>query len=489
MSPSSRVHRHVRQHVVGYLALFIALSGTSYAANKIGSGDIKKNAVLAKHVKDGELSGADVADNGLTGADIDESTLNVLLADGSVTTTKLANAAVTLPKLAFDPATQAELDAVAAGSAPANNSLGAAEPPAADDQIADGSIDSEDLTNGSIVNGDIATTAAIDDAKLATINDAGKVADSALSNNVALLSSPSFQSFTTDLEFAASVDFTVGSDDAVSVNGTRTGTTPGGIFNVQQTNNTTSGFQSIAGLTNNSGTGSTERLLGLVNNDGDPVTEGVEFAGNAFTTAIDASDSDIGTALDVGANDLKTSGATISSTELEKLDGVATRDVNLPLASFFNVTDSATLDFTASDGTSPDFVVASGLPVLEWDADTDGGGANIADIDSVATQFIVPPDYDSAGRIRLTAREISTAGASEQIVCDAANTSGSFGATDTFNLNGVPAVVTGDIDPVVTYVAGGTIVLRCHADDTLGGTTANDVVRLHSASFRYTAAY
>ena len=83
---------------------------TSAARQPVGQ---RGDAVLSKHVKDGEIASSDVADNGLTGADIDEATLNVLLSDGSVTTTKLADAAVTIPKLAFDPATQAELDAVA----------------------------------------------------------------------------------------------------------------------------------------------------------------------------------------------------------------------------------------------------------------------------------------------------------------------------------------------------------------------------------------
>lgn len=42
---SSRVSDHLRSNVIGYLALFVALSGSAYAANKIGTGDIKKGAV------------------------------------------------------------------------------------------------------------------------------------------------------------------------------------------------------------------------------------------------------------------------------------------------------------------------------------------------------------------------------------------------------------------------------------------------------------
>ena len=51
-----------------------------------------------------------------------------------------------------------------------------------------GSVDSAEITDGSIVNVDISPAAAIADTKLATISTAGKVADSALSANVALRS-------------------------------------------------------------------------------------------------------------------------------------------------------------------------------------------------------------------------------------------------------------------------------------------------------------
>jgi len=72
--------------VVAVLALVVALGGTSYAAAKIGSPDIKNNSIKStdikdnslkgKDVKDGSLDGKDVADGGLTGADV---------ADGSLT--------------------------------------------------------------------------------------------------------------------------------------------------------------------------------------------------------------------------------------------------------------------------------------------------------------------------------------------------------------------------------------------------------------------
>jgi hypothetical protein len=57
---------------------------------------------------------------------------------------------------------------------------------------------------GSITNGDIAASANIADTKLATISSAGKVADTALSTNVALLNKPN-QTFTSANNFATTV--------------------------------------------------------------------------------------------------------------------------------------------------------------------------------------------------------------------------------------------------------------------------------------------
>ncbi|MFL5824431.1 MAG: hypothetical protein ACJ764_13430 [Solirubrobacteraceae bacterium] len=73
--------------VVAYLALFVALGGSAYAAASasIGSNDIKPNAILSRHIKDGQVTSADVgasaitsakiAANAITGADIKEQTL------------------------------------------------------------------------------------------------------------------------------------------------------------------------------------------------------------------------------------------------------------------------------------------------------------------------------------------------------------------------------------------------------------------------------
>lgn len=45
------VGSYVRNHHVGLLACVLALSGSAYAASKVGPRDIAKNAVRAKHIK------------------------------------------------------------------------------------------------------------------------------------------------------------------------------------------------------------------------------------------------------------------------------------------------------------------------------------------------------------------------------------------------------------------------------------------------------
>jgi len=494
MTLSERVGEHLRSNAVGYIALFVALSGTAFAAGKITTKQIKKNAIVSSLIKDGQVTSADVADNGLTGADIDESSLQnvpVLLADGSVTTVKLDDSAVTMPKLAdaavsqqklaFDPATQAELDAVATGAVPANNSLGAAEPPATDDQIADGSIDTEDLTDGSIANADVATGAAIDDSKLGTISDAGKVSDSALSSNVALLGGT--QTFTGENTFSDDVTVNQGNAEDVAIIGTRTGTDTFDPLTVDLTNSTTSGFQGVATFSNSGGSGITEGLLDLINFDNNSaVGTGVQFGafnGGTITTAVDASDPDIGTALDIGANDIKTGGATISSTDLEKLADSPARTQNVPLTSFLNNGASAPIDFTPSAG-APDFLGINAVPTIVYDA-SDGDG------DDISSSLIVPDDYESGGHFVFRIAKSGNTGAPERLRCSMSINGAVQGsqATTTINTN---ANTLFSITPGGSPSAGNSIGLQCDIDDGAGGTAYNDDVRIHAVAFSYDAS-
>lgn len=66
---ASKGFAYVRQHHVGLLALFIALSGTAYATtlprNSVGTAQLKKNAVTSAKVKNHSLERADFATGAL----------------------------------------------------------------------------------------------------------------------------------------------------------------------------------------------------------------------------------------------------------------------------------------------------------------------------------------------------------------------------------------------------------------------------------------
>lgn len=56
---------YLRRHHIGLLALVIALSGTAYAAGKIGPRDIARNAVQSRHIGKNQVTGADVNERSL----------------------------------------------------------------------------------------------------------------------------------------------------------------------------------------------------------------------------------------------------------------------------------------------------------------------------------------------------------------------------------------------------------------------------------------
>jgi hypothetical protein len=68
------VSKHIRSNAIGYVALFLALTLTPAWAATLGKGDVKKkniakNAVTAKHVKDGSLGENEFGDGVLDGLD------------------------------------------------------------------------------------------------------------------------------------------------------------------------------------------------------------------------------------------------------------------------------------------------------------------------------------------------------------------------------------------------------------------------------------
>ena len=90
--------------VTSLLALFIALGGTVYAAATIGAGDIKRNAVRAKHIKSANVKRADIAPNAVNGGRVaNESLAAADLGPNSVTGSEIANGSVSASKLGVAP--------------------------------------------------------------------------------------------------------------------------------------------------------------------------------------------------------------------------------------------------------------------------------------------------------------------------------------------------------------------------------------------------
>src|SRR4051794_11631572 len=103
---SRRIGRHLRSNVVGYIALFLVLTGgTAYAANTVFSDDIV----------DGEVKSVDLQDLGVANAD---------LAGNSVGSNKISNGGVANADLGADSVSSAKVaDGSLTGGDVADNTL------------------------------------------------------------------------------------------------------------------------------------------------------------------------------------------------------------------------------------------------------------------------------------------------------------------------------------------------------------------------------
>jgi hypothetical protein len=73
-----RPRRPSHATVVAYLALFVALGASSYAAVTVTGRNVKNSSLTGKDIKNGSLTGADVRNNKLTGRDVLESSLGAV---------------------------------------------------------------------------------------------------------------------------------------------------------------------------------------------------------------------------------------------------------------------------------------------------------------------------------------------------------------------------------------------------------------------------
>jgi hypothetical protein len=96
MSRSRRIIDHFKSSIVGYIALFMVLSGTAYAANTVFSADIVDGQVKSVDVADNGLTGVDVTNSSLTGADVATGSLTGSdVADNSVAGADVTNSSLT----------------------------------------------------------------------------------------------------------------------------------------------------------------------------------------------------------------------------------------------------------------------------------------------------------------------------------------------------------------------------------------------------------
>src|SRR5688500_13660868 len=149
---SARIAQHIRSNVVGYMALFVALSGTAYAVD----GDLPgQNQVGSEDIIDGEVKRDDIAGDAVrTGKVLNETLLAEDIATGAISSTEVLNSTLThfdlgadsvrYPELApgaFDPAEIAEIA------------------PGFVFGIADNAIQSEEVSADALTGSDIANNA------------------------------------------------------------------------------------------------------------------------------------------------------------------------------------------------------------------------------------------------------------------------------------------------------------------------------------------
>jgi hypothetical protein len=153
----SRRFRPSPSMAVAFLALVVALGGTSYAvtrlpANSVGSKQLKAGAVARVDLKDDSVNGAKVAKDTLTGADISEASLaqvSAALTAGSAGTASHANSTGVVDKIAF------RIDTKSVPAAPNDTTHATAIATAACDGgqiVAGGGVKVEDTENTAVID-------------------------------------------------------------------------------------------------------------------------------------------------------------------------------------------------------------------------------------------------------------------------------------------------------------------------------------------------
>jgi hypothetical protein len=147
---------YLRSHHVGLLALFLALTGTSYAVatgsinsreirnNTVKSRDIRNNSITGRDIRNGRVSSRDLRDGSASGADLrDGSVSGADIADGSLNGADVANGGLTGQDIRSNSLGDADI---------APNAISA-------DEIRANAVRSEEVQNGSLRGEDFASGA------------------------------------------------------------------------------------------------------------------------------------------------------------------------------------------------------------------------------------------------------------------------------------------------------------------------------------------
>jgi hypothetical protein len=154
---------YLRNHHIGLLALFLALTGTSYAVatgsinsreirdNTVKSRDVRNNSITGRDLRNGRVSGRDLRNGSVSGADLrDSGVAGADVADGSLTGSDVANSGLTGQDIRGNSIGDADI---------APNAISA-------DEIREGAVRSDEVQNGALraedlAAGALATTATV----------------------------------------------------------------------------------------------------------------------------------------------------------------------------------------------------------------------------------------------------------------------------------------------------------------------------------------
>jgi hypothetical protein len=142
---SARIGNHIRSNIVGYMALFVALSGTAYAVDGPLPG---QNQVGSEDIINGEVKRDDIGSNAVrTGKVLDETLLGSDIAEGAIGPNEVYNNSLGSVDLGIDSVAYSELSPAAFNGeiAETGSAFG----------IADNSIQTNEVSQNSLTGSDI----------------------------------------------------------------------------------------------------------------------------------------------------------------------------------------------------------------------------------------------------------------------------------------------------------------------------------------------